>query len=222
MAQHALATNATGNLKPPAQRNFTDPDSNILKGADGWIHSYDAQADIDGDHQVIVANGVSNQASDAVYLLPMLERTLANTGQLPAALIADAGYCSNANLEACEDKELEAYISTSRQQHGQRPRPPRGRAPRDLNARRRMNRKLRSKAGQAIYGLRKTIVEPVFGQIKGARGLDRIRLRGLEKVNGEWGMGADHHSAQPAQAVQGICGGNDLRPWFAKAVIECP
>ena len=158
------------------------------------IQGYIAQAAVDGDHQVIVAIGVSNQPSDAVHLLPMLERIEANTGQVPDALIADAGYCSTANLESCEEKGLQAYISTSRQQHGQRPRPSRGRAPRDLDARGRMDRKLRSKAGQTIYGLRKTIVEPVFGQIKGARGLDRLRLRGLEKVNGEWALMATTHN----------------------------
>ena len=194
MPQRTLPTDAAGNPKPSAQRNFTDPDSHILKGSDGWIQGYNAQAAVDGDHQVIVAIGVSNQPSDAVHLLPMLERTLANTGQVPDALIADAGYCSTANLEACEEKELQAYISTSRQQHGQRPRPSRGRAPRDLDARGRMERKLRAKAGQAIYALRKTIVEPVFGQIKGARGLDRFRLRGLEKVNGEWALMATTHN----------------------------
>ena len=69
---------------------------------------------MDADHQVIVAIGVSNQASDAVHLLPMLERIQANTGQQPDALIADAGYCSTANLEACEQRGLDAYISTSR------------------------------------------------------------------------------------------------------------
>ncbi|MBM5801906.1 MAG: transposase, partial [Cyanobacteria bacterium K_DeepCast_35m_m2_023] len=175
MPQPTLPTDAAGNPKPQAQRNFTDPDSHILKGADGWIQGYNAQAAVDADHQVIVAIGVSNQPSDAVHLLPMLERTLANTGRWPDAFIADAGYCSTANLEACEEKGLQAYISTSRQQHGQRPRPSRGRAPRDLDARGRMERKLRSKAGQAIYAMRKTVVEPVFGQIKGARGLDRFR-----------------------------------------------
>jgi IS5 family transposase len=143
---------------------------------------------------VIVAIGVSNQPSDAVHLLPMLERIQVNTGRLPEALIADAGYCSTANLEACEDRRLNAYISTSRQLHGQKPRPSRGKPPADLDARGRMERKLRSKAGQAIYGLRKTIVDPVFGQIKGARGLDRFRLRGLEKVNGEWALMATTHN----------------------------
>ena len=143
---------------------------------------------------MIVAIGVSNQASDAVHLLPMLERIEVNTGQVPEALIADAGYCSTANLEACEDRGLNAYISTSRQQHGQRPRPSRGRPPADLDARGRMDRKLRSKAGQTVYALRKTLVEPVFGQIKGARGLDRFRLRGLEKVNEEWALMATTHN----------------------------
>ena len=194
MPQRTLPTDATGNPKPQAQRNFTDPDSQILKAADGWMQGYNAQAAVDGDHQVIVAIGVSNQASDAVHLLPMLERIEANTGQRPDALIADAGYCSTANLEACEEKGLNAYISTSRQQHGQRPRPSRGKPPADLDARGRMDRKLRSKAGQTVYALRKTIVEPVFGQIKGARGLDRFRLRGLEKVNGEWALMATTHN----------------------------
>ena len=149
---------------------------------------------MDADHQLIVAIGVSNQASDAVHLMPMLERIEANTGQLPDALIADAGYCSTANLEGCEDRQLNAYISTSRQHHGHRPRPSRGRAPRDLDARGRMDRKLRSKAGQTVYALRKTVVEPVFGQTKGARRLDRFRLRGLEKVNGEWALMATTHN----------------------------
>jgi len=202
MPQRTLPTDVAGNPKPQTQRNYrfaeafsyTDPDSHTLKSADGWIQGYNCQAAVDSDHQVIVAIGVSNQPSDAVHLLPMLERIQSNTGQLPHAFIADAGYCSTANLEACEERGLEAYISTSRQQHGQRPRPSRGRAPRGLDARGRMDRKLRSKAGQAIYALRKTIVEPVFGQIKGARGLDRFRLRGLEKVNGEWALMATTHN----------------------------
>jgi len=194
MPQRTLPTDAAGSPKPSAQRNFTDPDSHILKGGDGWIQGYNAQAAVDADHQVIVAIGVSNQASDAVHLLAMLERIHANTGQQPDVLIADAGYCSTANLEACEERGLNAYISTSRQEHGHLPRPSRGRAPRDLDARGRMDRKLRSVSGQAIYALRKTVVEPVFGQIKGARRLDRFRLRGLEQVNGEWALMATTHN----------------------------
>ena len=121
-----LPTDAAGNPRPQAQRNITDPDSHIFKVNDGWIQGYNCQAAVDADHQVIVAIGVSNQASDAVHLLPMLERTLANTGRLPGNLTADAGYCSTANLVACEQVGLDAYISTNRQQHGKRQRPARG------------------------------------------------------------------------------------------------
>jgi transposase len=194
MPSRNLPTTAAGDPKANAQRNFTDPDSHILKGGDGWIQGYNCQAAVDGDHQIIVAVGVSNQASDAPHLEPMLERIMANTGQLPDKLIADAGYCSTDNIEASEKRGLDAYVSTSRQAHGKRPRPSRGPAPRDLDARGRMDRKIRSKAGQAIYALRKIIVEPVFGQIKGARGLDRFLLRGLEKVDREWTLMAITHN----------------------------
>ena len=78
--------------------------------------------------------GVSNQASDAPHLEPMLERIVANTGQMPKTLIADASYCSADNIETSEQRELDAYISTSRQSHGKRPRPSRGPVPRDLDA----------------------------------------------------------------------------------------
>jgi transposase len=194
MPSRNLPTTATGDPKANAQRNFTDPDSHILKGGDGWIQGYNCQAAVDGDQQIIVAVGVSNQASDAPHFEPMLERIMVNTGQLPGKLIADAGYCSTENIETSEQRGLDAYISTSRQEHGKRPRPSRGPAARDLDARGRMDRKIRSKAGQAIYALRKTIVEPVFGQIKGARGLDRFLLRGLEKVDGEWTLMAISHN----------------------------
>jgi hypothetical protein len=211
MPSRQLPTDADGHPKPQAQRNFTDPGSHILKGSGGWIQGYNAQAAVDGDHQVIVAIGVSNQPSDAVHLLPMLERILANTGRLPDALIADAGYCSAANLGACEGKELNPYISTSRQQHGHRPRRSRGRAPRDLDARGRMDRKLRSKAGQAIYALRKTIVEPVWGSDQRSQGPGSLPITG--SGDGEWRIGTDGHHPQPAQVVQGnAC--PDLRAWL--------
>jgi transposase len=154
MPSRNLPTTAAGDPKAKAQRNFTDPDSHILKGGDGWIQGYNCQAAVDGAHQIIVAVGVSNQASDQHHFVPMMERIVANTGQLPEKMIADAGYCSTANIEASEQRWLDSYLSTSRQEHGKRPRPSRGPAPRDLDARGRMERKLRSKAGQAIYALR--------------------------------------------------------------------
>jgi len=183
-----LPTDAGGNPKAKAQRNFTDPDSHIMKGADGYIQGYNAQAAVDAEHQIIVAIGVSNQAPDAEHFKPMLERIKANTGALPEKISADTGFCSEANLEHCEQHGLDAYIPTARQKHGAKPRPSRGPAPKDLNARGRMERKLRSKDGKEVYAQRKAIVEPVFGQTKEARGLRRFLLRGLEKVNGEWSL----------------------------------
>ena len=150
------------------------------------------------------AVGVSNQAVDQHHFLPKVERIVANAGQLPEKLIADAGYCSTSNIEASEQRGLDAYLSTSRQEHGKRPRPSRGPAPRDLDARGRMDRKLRSNAGLAIYALRKIIVEPVFGQIKGARGLDRFLLRGAGESR--QGMDPDSHYQQHRQAAPGFPG----------------
>ena len=208
MPSRQLPTDAAGIPRPQAQRNhrcaagfaYTDPDSHILKASDGWIQGYNCQAAVDGDHQVVVAIGVSNQPSDAVHLQPMLGRIEANTGRLPTALITDGGYGSTAKLEACEQGGLDAHISLSRQQHGQRSRPSRGPAPRDLDSRGRMDRELRSKAGQAIYAMGKTIIEPVFGQTKATRGLDRLLWRGLEKVNGEWSPMATTHNILWPQA----------------------
>ena len=92
-------------LLPPSPVDWL-PESHILNGGDGWIQGYNCQAAVNGDHQVIVTIDVSNRASYAVHLLPTLGRIQANTGQQPEAFIADAGYCSTANLEACEHRDL--------------------------------------------------------------------------------------------------------------------
>ncbi|MCT0249542.1 IS1182 family transposase [Synechococcus sp. CS-205] len=194
MPTRGLPSNAQGKPSPKAQRNFTDPDSHVMKCGNGYIQGYNAQAAVDSKHQVIVAIGVSNQAPDVEHLVPMLERIEASTGTMPATFIADAGYWSEANAKACSDRGIDAYISTARQKHGQLPPPSRGPVPKDLDAKGRMARKLRSKNGRKVYARRKAIVEPVFGQTKENRGLRRFLLRGLEKVNGEWSlMGTGHN-----------------------------
>jgi hypothetical protein len=113
MPSRNLPTTAAGDPKAKAQRNFTDPDSHILKGGDGWIQGYICQAAVDGDHQIIMAVGVSKQASDQHHFVPMLERIVVSTGQLPEKMIADAGYCSTSNIEASEQRGLDAYLSTT-------------------------------------------------------------------------------------------------------------
>jgi transposase len=186
MPQRGLAHRADGSPKAGAQRNFTDPDSHIMKSDGNLLQSYNCQAAVDGDHQVIVAMGVSNQPPDVEHLEPMLERTIANTGACPKTFIADAGYWSEANVSACEERGTDPHISTGRQKHGQPPPAICGPIPKGLDAKGKMGRKLRKKEGREIYAKRKTIVEPVFGQTKEARGLRRFLLRGLEKVNSEW------------------------------------
>ena len=194
MPYRGLAHRADGSPTPAAQRNFTDPDSHIVKSDGNVLQGYNCQAVVDGDHQVIVAMGVSNQPPDVEHLVPMLERTIANTTQVPETFIADAGYWSEDNAKACEERGVDPHIATGRLPHGKPPPPIYGPIPKDLDAKGRMARKLRRKKGKKIYARRKTIVEPVFGQAKEGRGLRRFLLRGLEKVNGEWLLwGATHN-----------------------------
>jgi hypothetical protein len=193
MPLRGLPTNAAGVPDAKAQRNFTDPDSHIMKRDNSFIQGYNCQAAVDGDYQIIVAIGVSNQPPDVEHHAPMLERIVANTGAVPTTVIEDAGYWSEDNVEACEAMDIDPYIATGRQKHGQPPPPSRGPIPKNLDAKGRMARKVRSKKGKETYARRKTIVEPVFGQTRG-RGLRRFLLRGLEKVNGEWSLWSSSHN----------------------------
>jgi transposase len=194
MPRRGLAHTADGSPTAKAQRNFSDPDSHIMQSDGNWIQGYNCQAAVDGDHQVIVAIGVSNQPPDAEHLEPMLERTIANTGQVPKAFIADAAYWSEDNVAQCHKRGVDPHIATGRQKHGQPPPPIRGPLPRNIDEKGKMARKLRNKKGREIYARRKTIVEPVFGQTKECRGLRRFLLRGLEKVNGEWALWSLTHN----------------------------
>lgn len=173
---------------PKAQRNFTDPESRIMRSrTDGWIQAYNAQAAVDETAQVIVAVTVSADPTDPRHLPAMVDAIEANTGRRPRRLLADAGYCSDDNLAALEARSIDAYIAVRRDRHSvPAPPSPRGRIPAGLSSRERMDRKLRTKAGRAHYARRKTIVEPVFGQIKEPRGFRRFSLRGLERARGEW------------------------------------
>jgi len=116
----------------------------------------------------------------------LVERIKENIGQYPKELSADAGYFSKTNHKFLESK-IDAYIPAERIKHNQKPEPaPKGRIPVDLPLPDLMKRKLRTKAGWAKYALRKQVVKPVFGQIKGVQGFRRFSLRGLELVRGEW------------------------------------
>ena len=116
---------------PKAQRNFTDPDSKIQKTADGFIQGYNAQAAVDAHAQVIVAQDVTPMAADVGQLLPQVTAIGRTLQQRPRQVLADAGYCSEANLDQLERRGIDAYIATGRQTHGERL------APRRAAARRR-------------------------------------------------------------------------------------
>jgi len=174
-----------------AQRNFTDPDSRIIKTKDGFIQGYNAQAAVDDEAQIIVAHGLTN-GSDQDQLTPLLDALRAHTGRAPKELSADAGYCSEANLEALAGRGVRAYVATGRQRHGQAAATGRGRqqGPRV----RAMRTRLRRGGFRSRYRLRKQIVEPVFGQIKHARGFRQFLLRGLAKVEHEWALVCTAHN----------------------------
>jgi len=174
---------------PEAQRNFTDPDSKIMKGPDGFIQAYNAQAVVDAESQVIVAHDVSNQPSDVEHLEPMVEQVIARMRRRPRRVLADAGYCSEATLQYLGQRRIEGYVATERGHHGAPRLPaPRGRPPAGLSWRERMARRLRTQRGQHYYRQRMTTSEPVFGQLKQAMGFRQFLLRGGAKVRAEWAL----------------------------------
>jgi hypothetical protein len=186
-----------GTPKDGAQRNFTDPESRIMKSKDGFIQGYNAQAAVDGARQVIVAHGLTANASDQGELVALVDGIKANTGRKPREVSADTGYCSEANLEALEHRRIRAYLATGRQKHADggesRNRGPRVEA---------MRRRLRKAGHRSRYRLRKQVVEPVFGHIKQARGFRQFMLRGIDTVRREWALLCTVHNilklAKPA------------------------
>jgi transposase len=183
-----------------AQRNFTDPDSRIMKSsAEGFVQAYNGQAAVDAHRHVIVAQVLTNQPTDFNHLKPIVEQIKATTGRQAKEFSADAGYCSEQNLAELNRRHINAYIATGRQLHGQAHatarRPPKG------SRRAAMWRKLRQGGWRSRYRLRKCLPEPVFGVIKQARGFRQFLLRGLDKVQGEWAMVCTAHNLRKLAQV---------------------
>jgi len=198
--------------KPKAQRNFTDPDSKIMLTGDGAFHQcYNAQAVVDADHQVIVATDLGTNAADVGNLIAMTAQTTANTRATPGQMLADAGYCSTANLAQARDLNAECgtefYIATGRRRRDDPPPiAPRGRIPIDATDKQRMARKLATKQGQQIYARRKAIVEPVFGQMHTLQNAKQLLLRGLDAARGEWLLLAACHNLRKLHGHIGTTG----------------
>ena len=166
-----------------------------MKGADGFVQAYNAQAVVEDVSQLIVAQAVTQEANDKQQVVPMVAAVEHQSGQMPKELLADSGYCSEWNLEHLERKPVDVYIATGRQKHGHKPEPcRRGPLPQGATRADKMRRKLRTKAGAAVYAARNSIVEPVFGQIKRAQGFRQFLLRGIKKVRGEWALVCATHN----------------------------
>lgn len=174
--------------KKKAQYNFSDPESRIMKGSDGFVQAYNAQAAVESTTQLIVAQAVTQEANDKQQVAPMVKTIEQQAGQKPDQLLADSGYCSDQNLEHLEKEKIDAYVATERHKHGEKKTCKRGPQTKGATRVDRMRRKLQTKTGAAIYAGRKSIVEPVFGQIKHARGFTQFLLRGIEKVRAEWAL----------------------------------
>jgi len=191
---HQVPTGKDGKPTPKAQRNFTDGESRIMKAGDSYVQAYNCQLAVDEAHQVIVAQLVTNQPPDCEHLPHVLEEVARNCGGPPTTATADSGYFSAENVAYARTQGIDILIPTERWKHGEAPPPVRGRAPRNMTLKQEMTRRLRTRRARAVYSRRKVIVEPVFGQIKEARGIRAFLLRGLAKVRAEWSLIALTHN----------------------------
>jgi transposase len=178
--------------KPKAQYNFTDPESKIMKVSNkGFDQCGNAQA-VANEEQIIMAADVTPQANDKRQVVPMVEQSQENlqaagVDEKIGAFDADTGYFSEENVSYLEGEQIDPHIATERLKHHEKiPLAPKGRIPKDLTAKQRMARKLRTKKGRSTYAKRKGMIEPIFGQIKHARGFRQFLLRGMENMRGEW------------------------------------
>ena len=176
-----------GEPKPKAQHNFTDPQSRIMKGRDGFIQAYNAQAAVDADAQIIVAHRLTNNGSDHDALLPLLDAVEENTGEMPGEVSADNGFCSEANLEGLIERAVRGYVAAGR---ASKP----GGGTKGGPLVQAMRTRLKRGGHQSRYRLRKFTVEPVFGHIKQARGFRQFLLRGIDKVKAEWAIICTAHN----------------------------
>lgn len=215
-AQRVADAAAAAVPKPKAQRNFTDPQSRIMKTSDGSFHQcFNGQAVVDDGHQVIVAAEVTDCAADVANLIPMTEQATVNTGTAPGEVLADAGYCSAENLAQATTVSAgsgtEFFIATGRSKHdAPLQASPRGRIRKDATPRERMARKLTTKKGRAAYARRKVIVEPVFGQMATLQNAKQLLLRGLDGARGEWLLLAACHNLRKLHGHVGVAGLNGL------------
>ncbi|GAC1427838.1 MAG: hypothetical protein NVSMB65_00830 [Chloroflexota bacterium] len=186
---------------PTAQINFTDPDARIMPSSQGFVSAYNAQAAVDSAAQIIVAADVCQQTTDTAQLCPLFAQVRQTTGAWPEQASADSGYWSAPNVAALAAHGIAVYLPPPRPRRGADGTRP---AEQTNPAKAAMQAKLATPEGQQRYSRRKETVEPVFGQMKEARGLRRFRTRGLANVRGEWALWcATHNLLKLARALRG-------------------
>jgi len=184
-------------VKPNAKINMTDPDSHIQKNTKGYLQGYNAQA-VATEDQVIVTCDVVSDANDYHQFQPMMDNAQENLSKIGASamtVLADAGYCSEANLADLESREgIEGLISTRKEREMRKSTPASSSLRHRSDRYKAMDRKLQNPVGKYVYGFRKRIIEPVFGQMKYCRRFTGFALRGLEKVKGEFSLWCIAHN----------------------------
>lgn len=178
--------------KDNTEHNFTDPESRIMKTPDGFQQCYNCQAAVDSQNQIIVAQSVTNSASDRRQLIPLVGQIKENLGRQAKELSADGDYCSEENLKELKRRHIRGFVSTTR--HYQSDERESSRPPKEGTYARQMWTRMRRGGYRSRYRLRKQVAEPVFGQIKAVRGFRQFLLRGMEKVGAEWALLCTAHN----------------------------
>ena len=172
-----------GDGGPPdrAQRNFTDPDSRILPTRDGFVQGYNGQIAVDAAHQVIVAHRLVTNSADYRALVPLVDSISVHLGRKPREVSGDAGFATEANLAALKERRIKGYLAPGRARHGEAHAAGRRKLTK-MPLMSAMAETLKRAGRRSRYRLRKQVVEPVFGQMKQARGFRQFLLRGLDQV----------------------------------------
>lgn len=191
---------ATGKPPAKAQRNFTDPDSRILRDRNGFVQGYNCQAAVDSTAQVIVSRSLGAGQMDAPQMLPLLDQLRRHLDAQAREVSADAGYCTEDNIKGVTRRRIRGFIATGRHKHGDK-------GPSAMRSWRgswtqAMATRLARAGRRSRYRLRKLVVEPVFGQIKECLGFRRFLLRGIDNVSSEWSLVCTAHNLRKLLAAR--------------------
>jgi Transposase DDE domain len=160
-----------------------------MPSKDGFVQAYNAQAAVDAASQIVVAHDVLQTPSYKERLVPLTDRIEANLGRKPVQISADNGFCSEANLAAIDERKIDGYIAPGRAKDPNKDNGKPGGSKTQA-----MRKKIDDGGYDTPYRLRKQVVEPVFGQIKQARGFRQFLLRGVENVRLEWALVCTAHN----------------------------